>query len=414
MKKISICWLMMIFIVSVLQAQSIATDQPLRLIGAGDVQSKGYYLLTLIQHDGKVAKLLQNDGVLLKLTKEKQKRLEIAMGANDYHRIIKAISYKKEEEEQIVHRLTILFGTSKHLQSLVEKELRPSGCYNLFNQLNSKQLLSKALEADINGLNWTLGVYGEGQNPRYSSDGINFNVNNFYYPAILKTIIQQAINGKYDRKIFFGLSLHCALVLLKANDRLDAANYEPMESTVNKLAILKVKQINWKEYPYTVLLVPGQGPANYNDAISVEGKIRCRIAAEAYRRKLAPFIIVSGGKVHPDKTEYCEAEQMKKYLIDSLQIAENAVIMEPHARHTPTNMRNGTRLMIRYGLPLDKPGLVTTDKEDNDYMVTLYERCQRELGYVPYRLAKRVTDTELEFYPEKSALQINSTEPLDP
>jgi uncharacterized SAM-binding protein YcdF (DUF218 family) len=118
--------------------------------------------------------------------------------------------------------------------------------------------------------------------------------------------------------------------------------------------------------------------------------------------------------VHPYKTKYCEAEEMKKYLMDSLKIEENAIIMEPHARHTTTNMRNAVRLMIEYHFPIVKPGLIVSDKADNDYIEGMAERCMIELQYVPYILGNRVSDTQLEFYSKTEAIQINSTEPLDP
>ncbi len=69
---------------------------------------------------------------------------------------------------------------------------------------------------------------------------------------------------------------------------------------------------------------------------------------------------------------------MKRFLIQKLHIPENAVIMEPHARHTTTNMRNGVRLMFRYGMPMDKPGLTSTERGQSTWISgTLVERCKR-------------------------------------
>jgi hypothetical protein len=160
--------------------------------------------------------------------------------------------------------------------------------------------------------------------------------------------------------------------------------------------------------------VPGEGPETYEEVISPGGIERCKLAANAYEDGLAPFILVSGGKVHPYKTKYCEAEEMKKYMVEKLGIPENAIIMEPHARHTTTNLRNAVRLMLQYRFPEGKPGLIVTDKDDNDYIAKMDGRCKAELGYVPYKLGNRVSATELEFFAVPDAFQINPLEPLDP
>ncbi|MNR44829.1 hypothetical protein D3C85_1636160 [compost metagenome] len=106
---------------------------------------------------------------------------------------------------------------------------------------------------------------------------------------------------------------------------------------------------------------------------------------------------------------------MKKFLMETLNIPESAIIMEPHARHTTTNMRNCVRLMFRYGIPVDRPALVSTVKSQSFYVTTiLLERCKKELGYYPYKNGKRLSDTESEFYPNTTSLQIDFDEPLDP
>ncbi|RYE22286.1 MAG: YdcF family protein, partial [Sphingobacteriaceae bacterium] len=111
---------------------------------------------------------------------------------------------------------------------------------------------------------------------------------------------------------------------------------------------------------------------------------------------------------------YNEAEEMKKYLIETLSIPENAIIMEPHARHTTTNMRNCARLIYQYKIPFDKPFLTSTTKSQSYYITNMTARCMKELHYVPYKIGERLSDTNQEFYPVKEALQINADEPLDP
>jgi len=106
---------------------------------------------------------------------------------------------------------------------------------------------------------------------------------------------------------------------------------------------------------------------------------------------------------------------MKKYLIEKLHIPQNAIIIDPHARHTTTNMRNTARLIYRYGIPFTKSGITCTTKFQSAYITTtLMERCMKELNEVPYKNGERLSETEVEFYPSIEALQINPAEPLDP
>ena len=45
---------------------------------------------------------------------------------------------------------------------------------------------------------------------------------------------------------------------------------------------------------------------------------------------------------------------------------------------------------------------------------TLAARCQKELNEVPFKAAKRLSETEAEFIPVIDALHIDPIEPLDP
>ncbi len=51
---------------------------------------------------------------------------------------------------------------------------------------------------------------------------------------------------------------------------------------------------------------------------------------------------------------------MKKFLTSRFGIPPQAIIIDPHARHTTTNIRNADRLIIRYGIPLTKPSVFIT------------------------------------------------------
>jgi DUF218 domain len=131
---------------------------------------------------------------------------------------------------------------------------------------------------------------------------------------------------------------------------------------------------------------------------------------------LAPLIIVSGGHVHPYRTPHCEAIEMKKELIEKYEIPEKNILIEPHARHTTTNIRNASRLLFAYHVPNDKPSLVTTNFQHSEYVgsVFFHDRCLKELGYLPGKLLERITPTSIEFLPNIESFQQNPLEPLDP
>lgn len=44
----------------------------------------------------------------------------------------------------------------------------------------------------------------------------------------------------------------------------------------------------------------------------------------------------------------------------------------------------------------------------------MQQRCMKELGYVPYKNGKRLSETEAEFYPLVTSLRIDTDEPMDP
>ena len=214
---------------------------------------------------------------------------------------------------------------------------------------------------------------------------------------------------------FFYPSLTCAVRFLEMNEREQAADFEPMAQGENKAAADKIKAIKWGNYKYSVILVPGAGPQDGAVALSAEGMLRCRLAAIQYQKKLAPIIVVSGGKVHPYKTKFCEATEMKNFLMEKLAIPENAILIDPHARHTTTNMRNTARLIFRYGIPFERAVVTCTTREQSTMIGnTSIARCLKELKAVPYKNGMRLNETLIKFFPLIEALQINPEEPMDP
>ncbi len=394
-------------------------DQHYHLINGGNfVQSKNYYLLTLLQENSAVRHLLESDTALVSLAKRQQEQLSLSLKecGNDASCFTGRMKFSAEDIAKVSERLHALYTKTNVLGKLVDEHLIPSGTYILFNQLAPAELLVKAWEQDANGINFAIGVYGEGKKANYPLiDSISFNVNDRRYASLLYSTAYTIANECSGSHLFFTLPLTAALQFIELNDRNRAADYEPMATTVNKAAFDRVKTINWSTYKYTLILVPGAGPEEPTVALSAEGMLRCRMAALQYRKGLAPFIMVSGGKVHPYKTNYCEAMEMRHFLVYDLHIPENAVFVEPHARHTTTNVRNCARLIFRYGMPFNKPCLTATSRGQSTMITaTLAARCEKELQEIPFKNGLRLSETEAEFYPLPEALQINPMEPMDP
>ncbi|MGZ3755880.1 MAG: YdcF family protein [Mucilaginibacter sp.] len=380
------------------------------------VQAKNYGLLTLFEQNKAVNALLENDPELAKLSQKKFHELTTSLtDCTDASCFTERIKFTDEEVKTVGLRLSQLYKPDNALGRLVKTRLIPSDCYSLYKDVAPEELLVKAWEQDAAGINYTIGVYADGKKPSYPLiDSISFNIKARGYKTLLYDVNATLIGDTNNSKLFFELPMQAALLYLQINERQDPANYEPMAQTVNQAAVAHIKTTQWNKYPYTVILIPGAGPDNLTTPLSAEGMLRCRLAAQEYRNGKAPFIMPSGGKAHPFKTKYCEAEEMKSYMINVLHVPAYAIIMEPHARHTTTNMRNGVRLTYKYGIPATQPGLVITDKSQTDAILVMAARCEKELKYVPYKLGKHLSETEVEFYPVHQAFQINPYEPLDP
>ena len=382
------------------------------------IAAKNYYLLTALQQDNGARKLVEQDTVLATLLQAKLSRLSQAPGncKNDIACFTENIKLTNEEISTVSVRLAALYKTGNALGRLVQQQLVPSHKYILFEKNGPQELLTKAWEQDAAGINFLIGVYAEGKKANYPNiDSIAFNVQANGYSRLLYSLDYLVLNECKDSKLFFLPSLTAAQRLLEINERQQASDYEPMENGENKAAVERIKTIKWEGYKYSVIMVPGAGPEEATVALSAEGMLRCRLAALQFRKGLAPFIVTSGGKVHPYKTRYCEAVEMKKFLVETLHVPAAAILIDPHARHTTTNMRNTVRLIYRYHIPFSKPGITCTTRGQSAMIeTTLVARCMKELNETPYRNGVRLSETEMEFYPLMEALHINPSEPMDP
>ena len=144
--------------------------------------------------------------------------------------------------------------------------------------------------------------------------------------------------------------------------------------------------------------------------------MRLELAVARYRAGKAPFLIVSGGFMHPNQTPFNEAFEMKQSLIKDFGVPADAILIDPHARHTTTNLRNAARLYYRYGMPSDKAMLITNDASQSAYIsgTVFRDRCLRELGYQPGVVGQRLSRFDVEFRPGIESLHADARDPLDP
>ncbi len=271
-----------------------------------------------------------------------------------------------------------------------------------------------AVTRELIGLNGILHVYGQGQAPQYPAiDGLDPKAT-----AINQDIVTAAIERveqlrKEAPSTDRGLLL--ALTLLDGADKLDAIRFGPLARDENGPAFARAHHMDWGHYRYTALIVPGIGPED-GVALSAGGKANVDLAAARYRAGLAPFIILSGGSVHPRGTHHIEAVEMRQALIERYGIPADALIIDAYARHTTTNLRNASRLLIAMGAPVKKPALIVTHDYQSTYVVTdtFKKRNLADLGYMPMVLETMTTRNEIPAYPDPQSLRIDPRDPLDP
>jgi uncharacterized SAM-binding protein YcdF (DUF218 family) len=158
-------------------------------------------------------------------------------------------------------------------------------------------------------------------------------------------VLETQLDGARSTDLFFETWLRVGLDLLVISQRDEAARYEPMDRGVTAAAFRRASLISWSSAPHAASLVPGAGTLPGETGLSAAGALRVRLAARRYADGLAPFIVVSGGHVHPNKTPFAEAIEMKRVLMTRYGIPEDAIVVDPHARHITTNLRNSVRLV---------------------------------------------------------------------
>jgi hypothetical protein len=379
------------------------------------ITDKIFPFYNYVAHNQVFTNIIQKDPAFKKQSVRQVKRIKMALEQCDNVTCYAtAAQWNSDEIVAIGNRLIQLCHDNPKMRRLLPL-LKAGEHYSLYDTKTDTAFIGSVWNDAALGVNRILDTYIKGGNPRYPAiDSISFPIDDPVFRERVHQQLVELVKQHAPKDLFFKLPLQFALWALAINDRDEAARYEPLDQGMNKSAIESIPGIQWAFFPYSLILVPGQGPEQEGLAIDPVSISRCRLVAERYQKGLAPLIVVSGGHVHPNKTPYSEAVEMKKYMVQELQIPENAILIEPHARHTTTNLRNTVRLVYRFKIPDYMKILTVTDSIQNAYIPKMGKRFMEELGYIPYRDLKILSAEENEFYPIKNALQVNPFDPLDP
>ncbi|MVM33471.1 YdcF family protein [Spirosoma sp. HMF4905] len=418
-KLFSILWLSILY---ALQGQAQTGFQPTyRLLASENrVVDKNFYLLTVLQHTPALQKIISQDATLKAMLHQRINLLKAHAQdtCNTPESLMSGFRWSSVDSLQFISALQTLYNHNQAVfDQLINAHLRPSGCYQRFTTLPNNELIVRAWSQYVLGINYIIDQFGLGKKMRYPRiDSANYPVHGRYYRTVLKDICAYLAEQADTMTLVYQPSLAVAMQLMDANDRDEPARHEPMEQRDNQKAFARVKLTKWQSYSYAAIVVPGNGPELTTTPLSPLNKMRLDLVAARYRKGWAPFVVVSGGYCYPFRGPYAEAVEMKRYLMQKHALPESAILIDPHARHTTTNLRNANRILIRYGFPMDKRCVFVTTQSQTDYATNsaFDDRNRRELGYLPYRDKHRISPHDIEFYPTQESLHMDPNDPLDP
>ncbi|MCJ8155906.1 YdcF family protein [Sphingomonas sp. LaA6.9] len=269
---------------------------------------------------------------------------------------------------------------------------------------------------EVQGINAIVSSYALGAVPRYAQiDGAGM-LDPQEAKARLQGALALAQTPRAGSAQALDPSIEFALALLDTHDRTDATGFEPLTGGRNAPAFERARRIDWKRWRYTAMIVTGVGPETPDMPLSPMGKYHLRLAANRFAAGDIPFIIVTGGRAHPRATRFAEAEEMRRALIERYGVPAHAIVIEPYARHTTTNLRNASRLLMMMGAPLDRDALIVCNPTQSAYIesTVFTQRNEAELGYQPGQAGARLSPTELVFRPSARSARVDPRDPLDP
>lgn len=387
------------------------------------IKDRNFYWSTLVEGSFSISNLVQNDAELASFLFTAKQRLGNIANQSNATAIQYADALKFSDSERVTISNAVKKAVENNATAFINfsnTHIGPSGAFIHFSEVtNVDRLHQLIVEELLLGINQIIDTYVAGNDPRYPDiDAVSYDVNSSEYKTLLKNLVSDLNANKGQYKLFYEPFLNFALGAMKLNDRDEAGRYFPMQNGENSEAFQNLNNVKWNEFEYSAIVVLGDSPNSAGDApnISVGGKERADHGVELYNQGKAPIIIFSGGHVWPVHTEFSEAIEMKKYVMDKYNIPENRILVDPHSRHTTTNLRNIGRLFFRYGIPTDKKAIVSTSKTHSEYVASsgYLSKCQREMNHVPLELHERFSDFDIEFTSKIEVLHLDSSDPLDP
>jgi hypothetical protein len=365
------------------------------------VEDKGFYFVTILQEQAAVLADLLMDPTLQSesTTRDASLRNAATTCAGDATCVGTALTFAPADITSIGQAIGARLQSSGNLATVVTSNMRPSGAFNANASLDDVALVEAAWSDTTSWLNEAYSAYA----PELTSTQI-------------QAAIAQVVAQNPQPMPFFLPAMASVLAILTADDRDNAAEDEPLAQGENAAVVANIPTIDFTKYPYTFLVVPGIGPTDTTTTLSYGSQNHADMAADRYNAGWAPLFALTGGRVHPDRTTYSEALEMKTYLMTVWGIPENVIMVDPYARHTTTNIRNVSRLAFRYGVPTTVQALIVSDEgqtltiDSPGFLGT----CITEMGLVPWREVVQLSLTDTCFIPSVITLQQNGEDPLDP
>lgn len=403
----------------------------IQLTSPDRLQDEIFYVLTLIEQNATVRKVFQEDPVLMDLTRQYAERFDASARACEL--AIEAVSqgkplpaqaalcspsvgrFAEDSRKTVAEAAGQIFDRSAEVREIVRAHVRASGFFQRHADMEDRDLFIHALQDAFAGIDRLVRIYGLGEAPRYADiDGPIYSVDGYYYRTLLANLIRDADSQSHSEDMVWGQPLSFALNLMKVNGRDDAVRQLTVQKVENRAAYTNAESLQWNDYPYAAILVPGQSPEVSFEPLNPNAKLRMHRAVELFKAGQAPLIIVSGGAIRPVGTTYTEALEMKRYLMAEYGVPEEAILCDTLARHTTTNLRNAARLLFRIGVGAKHKAVIVGDQVPYILSETFADRNMQELGYLPYSLHERIAFDVLEFSPSLLSLHKNATDPLDP
>jgi hypothetical protein len=381
---------------------------------ADPLQDRIAYRLTLLQSDeGAKIRIGQNstlNSLQSRLT-DTRKTLFTSCRTTTVCRV-DSMMLTQDEIDEVARKLAEMAKPRGPLNSLVRDQMRPSGAFQKYATSDDSAMIEAAWREIASGINRLYRVYGEEESYKMPNDGPSFGIA-VETPDRLKAALASEIDGAQD-EMFFSPWSRLGLDLLVVYQRTESIRYEPLDEGENAAALNRARSIDWQQWPHSAIVVPGSGLNVSEIGLSPAGAFEIRMAVRRWHEGLAPFLLVSGGHVHPNRTPYDEAIEMKRELMTHFAVPESNIVIDPYARHTTTNVRNAVRLLYRMGAPMDKSFVITTFWAESLRSTDFSQRCWKELGYLPAEMSGLLSSFDVTAQPNILSLHIDPQDPLDP